>query len=157
MEEGRERERKVWERERYKNLQDQGVGGWGIPRDRSSSWTRCREQWAGRLGSQKGRGREAALSGQRGHCASGAKAMGTFTVRLCGQGTAPQPVQEPEAVPRQAKLCRPQHPPPRTMSLPMTLGQALHTHSISSPRFPPERSAVLIPICICKMRPREAE
>lgn len=40
--------------------------------------------------------------------------------RLCGQGTAPRPVQEPEAVPRQAKLCRPQHPPPGTMSLPMT-------------------------------------
>ena len=77
---GRERERKVWERERYKNLQDQGVGGWGIPRDRRSSWTRCGEQWAGRLGSHKGRGREAAPSDQRGHCASGAKAMGTFTV-----------------------------------------------------------------------------
>lgn len=35
----------------------------GIPPDRDSSWTRCREQWASRLESRKGRGREATRSG----------------------------------------------------------------------------------------------
>lgn len=46
--------------------------------------------------------------------------------------------------------CRSQHPPPITMSLLMTLGQAFHAHSISSPRFLPERSTVLIPISLSR-------
>lgn len=31
LEEAKEKERKVWEREKYKNLWDRGAGGWGFP------------------------------------------------------------------------------------------------------------------------------
>lgn len=30
LEEAKEKERKVWEREKYKNFWDRGVGGWGF-------------------------------------------------------------------------------------------------------------------------------
>lgn len=68
-----------------KTSQERGAGGPGITPDRDSGWTRCREQWASRLESRKGRGREATQSGQRDPRASGAKAIGTL-VGPCEQG-----------------------------------------------------------------------
>lgn len=85
LEEGREKERKVWEREKYKTSETQEWEAGGFPRQGLRLDQMQRTMGLSRLESRKGRGREVTQSGQGGPGASGAKAMGT-PMGPCGQG-----------------------------------------------------------------------